>query len=51
MISTIIPKAENINNIKKQIQNESDIKEQQISLNDRIIETNGTGKSNLVFNI
>ena len=50
MISTIIPKAENYN-IKKQIQNESDIKEQQISLNDQIIETNGTGKSNLVFNI
>ena len=50
MISTIIPKAENYN-IKKQIQNESDIKEQQISLNDQIIETNRTGKSNLVFNI
>ena len=50
MISTIIPKAENYD-VKKQIQDESDIKEEQISLNDRVIEKNGTGKSNLVFNI
>ncbi|KAF3421234.1 hypothetical protein E2986_06562 [Frieseomelitta varia] len=48
MISTIIPKAENYN-IKKQIQNESDIKEQQISLNDQITDTNGTVTSTMIF--
>ncbi|KOX77963.1 DNA (cytosine-5)-methyltransferase PliMCI [Melipona quadrifasciata] len=48
MISTIIPKAENYD-IKKQIQNESDTKKQQISLNDRIIETNGTVTSTVTL--
>ncbi|CAD1477928.1 unnamed protein product [Heterotrigona itama] len=48
MISTIIPKAENYD-IKKQIQDESDIKEQQISLNNRVIEKNGTVTSSTVI--